>query len=337
MGAAADSIGVAIAAYGSGDVIAGCLDSLRQSDGPRLQVVIVDNASPDDTAGAIRAWADRNLDAAEFAEASVGDAPSGGAWLTLLRADANRGFAHATNRALEALMRDPALDLFWLLNPDGRAAPDAPMHFAEMAEKGPFALMGGRIVFDDRPDIVQTDGGRISQLTGRCISVNWSKHAGTASPPAGSSLDYVSGASCIASRAFIERAGLMPEDYFLYYEEVDWAMRRGDLPLVTVPEAVVRHIGGTSTGSAARTGPSSAFATYFNYRSRFRFIARHMPFALPLSIGWSLAKALGFALRGEWGLARAIMAGSFGGSPPGQVRERLGADALAFLKKRPPS
>ena len=45
-------------------------------------------------------------------------------------------------------------------------------------------------------------------------------------------MEYVSGASMLASRAFLENVGLMEESYFLYFEELDWALRaRGKFDL----------------------------------------------------------------------------------------------------------
>ncbi len=95
----------------------------------------------------------------------------------------------------------------------------------------------------------------------------------------------------VASRLFIEQAGLMVEDYFLYYEEVDWAFRRGDLPLRLVPDAVVYHHGGTVIGSGSLSRRATPFANYFNYRNRARFARRHMPLALPLLLAKAVLKA----------------------------------------------
>ena len=69
--------------------------------------------------------------------------------------------------------------------------------------------------------------------------------------PDPASLDFISGASMVASRAFIDQVGLMADDYFLYYEEIDWAARRGALPFRLCGDAIVYHHTGTSIGSAS--------------------------------------------------------------------------------------
>ena len=250
----------------------------------------------------------------------------------MLRAPVNGGFAYATNRALEVLLADPALDLFWVLNPDARAAPDAAAHYARAGADGNFALMGGRTLFAAHDNLVQTDGGRVSRFTGLCSSVNWNVPLAEAPLPDAASLDFITGANLVASRRFCDQAGLMREDYFLYYEEVDWAQRRGDLPLRFVPEAVVTHHGGTSIGTGSVGRRPSPFANYFNHRGRMRFMLRFNPLMLPVGVAYGMAKAAQLLLLGAGDEARALLAGMFGLGPPAQVRATLSPDAqrLAF-------
>lgn len=206
-----------------------------------------------------------------------------------MRAPVNGGFAFGSNRGLELLLGDPQLQLFWLLNPDCEVLPDTAAHFLASGREGGFSLMGGRTIYLTRPDAIQTDGGRVSRWTGVCESINAGRPlAGTQMQDA-ASVDFITGANCVASRQFIEQAGLMEEDYFLYYEEVDWAFRRGDLPLRQVPEAVIHHHGGTTTGTGTIDRSPSAFANYFNYRNLLRFVRRffhcrchwHLPMVWP--------------------------------------------------------
>jgi GT2 family glycosyltransferase len=62
-------------------------------------------------------------------------------------------------------------------------------------------------------------------------------------------LAWVCGASMLASAAFIREIGLMQEDYFLYYEEVDWLLRARRMGWETwyVPSTCVTHRWGAST------------------------------------------------------------------------------------------
>ena len=115
----------------------------------------------------------------------------------------------------------------------------------------------------------------------------------------------------------------MEEDYFLYYEEVDWATRRGDLPLRLCPDAIVHHHAGTSIGSATLRRGASAFASYFNHRARMRFLRRHRPVAVPTALAFALLRACALALRGSRDEATGALRGILGLRPPLEVLARL--------------
>lgn len=325
------AIGVAIVAFNSSDVIPACLDSLFASEGVRLRVAIADNASTDETVALVREWAALHP-AVSFAERAVSDANAPGAALTLLHSPVNGGYAHGVNLGLSHLLRDPELELFWVLNPDCEVDPDAARLYCEHGADGQFALMSGRTVYREGSGAIQTDGGRVHRWTGVCKSVNAGADPATATLPDPASLDYLTGANLVASRRFIERTGPMMEDYFLYYEEVDWAFRRGDLPLRLAPGATVYHHGGTTIGSGSVTRRATPFANYFNYRNRIRFVRRHRPVAVPIAMAYALAKAAQLTAQGARAEAGAVIAGTLGMAPPAAVRERIAPDArrLAF-------
>lgn len=65
-------------------------------------------------------------------------------------------------------------------------------------------------------------------------------------------IDYVVGASMLISKEFIEDIGLLSEEYFLYYEELDWVMRaKGKYIQAYATESIVYHKeGATIEGKA---------------------------------------------------------------------------------------
>lgn len=330
------ALGVAIVAFNSADVILPCLESLFASRGVALRAAVTDNASDDATVELVREWAGWRAasDAAfSFAELPAGSAAAPTATLTLLRSDCNGGYGYGVNAGLRLLMRDSALSLFWVLNPDCVVPAGTVAAYCRAGADGAFALMSGRTVYCEDPDRIQSDGGRVSRWTGVCSSVNAGRaRAGTAMPDA-ASLDYLTGGNVVASRRFIERAGLMPEDYFLYYEEVDWAMRRGDLPLRLAENAIVQHHVGTAIGSGTDSRRSSPLSNYFNFRNRIRFLRRHRPLSIPLALAHAAAKSAQLVFQGARAEAQAALAGAFGLPPPDAVRARIApgrARLLAF-------
>ena len=355
-------IGVVVVAYDGSDVIAGCLESLMAAQqawtaatGGRLRVVVVDNASQDDTVAAVHGWADgtRPFVAPEgglpfpmaprsrlpvLAEGGPERVPAPEADVTLLQSGANRGFAGGVNVGLAYFARDPEVAWFWVLNPDSMApAAGVAALGAYLADTPQFGMAGGRVIYLDRPETVQIEGGLLNRWTGVTGNYNLSKPV-TSPAPKIEELDFITGASVVASRGFYEATGPMQDDYFLYYEEVDWAMRRGDWALAYVPGFDVYHWGGTAIGSPIVGRPASPFSLYFKHRARIRFQSRYHPWALPAAWAYSLAQAVRTATvrkspEGGW----AILAASFGLPVPKSVSSRLRPDAAehAFCARRP--
>jgi GT2 family glycosyltransferase len=82
------------------------------------------------------------------------------------------------------------------------------------------------------------------------------------------------GAAMAASRAAIERVGLLDEELFAYVEDVDWSLRirRAGLAVVHVPAARVRHKGSGATG-----GRASTTNLYYDTRNTIVVCERHRP------------------------------------------------------------
>lgn len=329
-------LGVILVAYNSADVILDCLETLLAAAGDTaLRVVVVDNASTDGSGAAVADWAAGRGTYVPPADLPFPHVPVPKPLpegvLTVLAAGVNGGFAAGVNLGLAHLAADPAIDRFWILNPDSVVPPGTPAAFATH-DPGPFALMGGRVTYYDQPNMIQIDGGTLNRRTGVTGNLNLGRSIADISPPEASALDFVMGASMIASRAFYERAGPMPEEYFLYYEEVDWAMCRGNLPLAICPQARVYHRAGTAIGSPTLGRPASPFSLYFKHRGRMRFVRRHLPQSRITAWAYTLAKLAQYRLKGWKDEAQAVLAGARDAPPPPAIRARLSAEAarLAF-------
>lgn len=332
---AGSPLAVVICTFCSADVITACLDSLRATRGAAVRVAVCDNGSTDDTLAVVADWAAQND--VTLGHAKAGDQTSTEPdlpWLTLITSDRNLGFAGGVNFGLHWFLTRVEIDLFWVLNPDSQVeAGTAAAYAACAANAGPFALMGGRTRYLAAPGYIQSDGGRVRTGTGGvCMNVNQGLLPSEATPPASETLHFLSGANLVASRLFVETVGLMREDYFLYYEEIDWAFRRGALPLITCPEAVVHHHGGTVIGSGAVDRRPSAFANYFNYRNRMRFVARFAWYMLPVTYALSMAQLIKLALKGGVSEAVSGMRGLHALRPPADVAARIDPNVadLAF-------
>lgn len=344
-------IGVVVVTYRSSDVIVECLESLLASQGVTLKVVVVDNASPDGTVALIRDWASgaapyvrpansplpagppvtKPVALSEWVEADGAPPPDELGPLTLLHARLNRGYAGAVNMGLKALKG--RVDFYWVVNPDCAVPPQTAAAFAAWTRETPgFGLVGSPVLYYARPDTIQTAGGAVSRFTGNCRHRCPDQPLSALEGLSGEGLDWVTGANLVVSPAFLEKVGYMREDYFLYYEEVDWAFRRGGFPIDFLPHAPVYHHGGTSIGSGTMLRAASAFSDYLNYRNQTRFSRRFLS-ALPVgSYLYGLGKAVQLVLRGG-GLAGAwpIVAGALELPPPKVVAQRIDNPQVAAL------
>ena len=94
---------------------------------------------------------------------------------------------------------------------------------------------------------------------------------------------YAHGAAMMVKREVVEKAGLMPECYFLYYEELDWSMmiRRTGYDIWYEPACTIYHKESQSTGQ------NSPLRTYYITRNRLLFVQRNNPtFSRYLSYGY---------------------------------------------------
>ena len=137
----------------------------------------------------------------------------------------------------------------------------------------------------------------------------------------------------VASRRFYETVGPMTEDYFLYYEEVDWALRRGALPLAICPDARIYHHAGASIGSPTADRIASPFSIYFLYRARLRFMRRFFSKGVLSARLYALAKSVQLFCKGYRSEAQALRAAALRQTPPPDIRARLSPSAaeLAFV------
>ena len=83
---------------------------------------------------------------------------------------------------------------------------------------------------------------------------------------------YAHGAAMMVKRETIEKAGTMPECYFLYYEELDWSMmmRRAGYDIWYEPAATIYHKESQSTGQ------NSPLRTFYITRNRLLYVKRNV-------------------------------------------------------------
>lgn len=266
-----------------------CLESLLLLKHPHFRIVVCDNGSSDDSLQQIRNWAGRHdVHYVEYqrAEAEIGGFLAVDSVLTLIHNDENLGFAGGNNVGLRYAMARDTTDFYWLLNNDTVVEPDALNHLvARMKQQPDIGMCGSTVLFyHNRSRIQALGGGHYCRWIGLpwhygCF-VTWGREINQVRAEAW--MNYVEGASMLVSRQLLDEVGLLCEDYFLYFEEADWAIRaKGRFRLGYAQESIVYHKVGGSIGTSSNPAKMSFTSDHFNIRNRLLFTRRFYPAALP--------------------------------------------------------
>ncbi len=259
---------VSIVTYNSLNFLKECLRSILENlPGVAYEIIVVDNASGDGTAGFV---------SKNYPE------------VTLILNSRNIGFAAANNRAIEKSSSKYIL----LINSDCRVYKKSLDNLVEFMEKNPDAGIAG-------PKIINSDG--TIQLSCRRFPSIFNAAAHTIlgdvfpnnpfskkyklagiSRDNPSRVDWVSGSCMIIRRKALEDTGILDEKYFMYVEDVDicYRMWQKNWAVYYCPQAgAMHHIGGSAGSGRARKIKSSfrmqRSVFYFfwkNYRKNWRII-----------------------------------------------------------------
>ena len=243
--AEAGAVAVIIVNYGTAVLVIQAVESVlaREHGGRRVEVHVVDNASPGDDAAvlaaahAARGWADRGVTFHPEAE--------------------NHGFGRGNNIVLHKLAaREAPPEFVLLLNSDAWLENEAIDILARALEAAPEAAGAGAGILgeDGFPAVCAfrfpTMAGEVGRYIGVGAVERMLKTSRVALPPDHEGpVDWVAGASVMFRFKVLEKVGFFDPIYFLYFEEVDM-MRRMRLlghPMIYVRAAEVTHIAGVST------------------------------------------------------------------------------------------
>lgn len=263
-----------------------CLDSLHALDYPNHRIIVIDNASPDDSLARLKERLQANAN--EF---------------HLIESSQNLGFSGGNNLAIRTVLDETPVDsdaYIWLLNNDTTVAPDTLTPLIAEAQKTG-GISGSLLLYPD---------GRYQQVGTR---MNWWNGGSKGYPENlvrdGMTVETLSGASMLIPLKAIRQAGLMDESFFLYFEDGEVSLRyaQAGFPLTVSTQSKVYHT------ESATTGSKSLPTQYYFQRNRLRML---MMFANPLQKLTILAYAI-------FRLGRSIVKSRLGDDPERRVSARV--------------
>ena len=270
-------IAVIIVNWNAGALLGRCLKSLATQRRAPDRIVVVDNASNDESL--------------KLAEGELRG-------VQLIRLEENAGFARANNIAANAA-RDA--DMLALLNPDAFAEPEWLEALAAAAERAPdVAAFASQMRLDAAPHLLDGAGDSY-HVSGRAWR-NAHRAPLAAGPRRGVEVFAPCAAAALYRRSAFDEVGGFDERFFCYFEDVDlgFRLRLSGHRCVYVPGAVVRHV------SSALSGYRSDFAVYHGERNAVWTFVKNMPAPLfwrylPQHLLLNAASLLFYPLRGQGG------------------------------------
>jgi GT2 family glycosyltransferase len=222
--------------YGEQEDTLECLDSLRKLDYPNFEVLAIDN--------------DPNH--------RLGDLNFSYKITKLVNAE-NFGFAGGDNVGIKYALENGA-DYVLLLNNDTVIQPGFLKILVEAGEKDEKIGILGPMIYKLSTNEPHFAGGKINWL-----------YTGARHVPGAE--DYITGACFLIKRKVIEKIGLMPEEYFLYFEDAEWCLkaRRAGFSCKVVKEARIDH------AVSKNTREYSFSYIYYQYRNGLILAKRNAP------------------------------------------------------------
>jgi GT2 family glycosyltransferase len=251
-----------------------------------IEIIVVDNAS---TINPIPAWQNKYPN------------------VTFIRSETNLGFAGGNNLGIKAATGN----YLFLVNNDTEFTENLVETLVSTLDKNPkVGMVSPKIKYFDQQDMLQYAGYTpMNYYTARntCMGL-FEKDNGQYDHLTGKT-GFAHGAAMMVSREAIDKAGLMAENFFLYYEEMDWSdhIKHKGYEVWVNMQALIYHKESISVGK------KSALKEYFMNRNRILFTRRNanlfqrMVFYVHFTLIVSPRNILNYIKNGERAFAKQLL------------------------------
>lgn len=231
-------VSVIIVNYNTRELTKKALEALYDSSVLPEEIIVVDNNSSD---GSVEMIKNEFLD------------------VILIESKENLGFARANNSAIREKAAQPYV---WLLNSDTETGEDSLKELFDFMEKNQKVGAVEPLLVYPNGDL-QSVGGYFPSIgnvflylfpLSYFLSLNVKSKIKSIAlypqnlPEEGRGLDYVTGAAMFLRKKALDEAGLLGEDYFMYFEETDlcWRLKNKGWKVIAINTEPVRHVYGGS-------------------------------------------------------------------------------------------
>ncbi len=240
-------ISIVILTYNNEETIDSLLSSLVVLKS-EFEVIVVDNNSTDKTLAEVKKYN----------------------FVDLIENKKNLGFSAGNNVGIRYALQKGA-DVVFLFNPDTIVPKDFLKNFNKstklLFDKESVGIVGPKI-YDEKGKIWSI-GGKLDKKRYSTYLVGYGKDD-QHSRGLTSNINYVSGTGVFIKRGVFEKIGFLKEDYFLYYEDVDFCLRaiKAGFRLVVDKNISIIHKASSSVGE------NSPIMQYYMARNHMLFVER---------------------------------------------------------------
>lgn len=277
-------IGIVILNWNGWKDTINCLNSISSQIYSNIYITVIDNKSSDNSIQEILRWAKGNFLPNDLN--IVYDANSVNYFndkivkkFNLLINNSNLGYAGGNNSGIKLLMRH--VDYIWILNNDTELANEAIQQLVSYLQiNSDVGILGCTIAEYHNKEVVQCAGGAkyfpflaYGKYQLRGTNLNELLNSNYCSIR----LDYISGASMIVKCELFKQIGLLNEEYFLYFEEIDIANRckKAGYKINWCKECIVYHKEGGTLGSCNIMKKKSLTSEYYSNLSALKYTRKY--------------------------------------------------------------
>lgn len=248
-----------------------CLNSLLTLDYSNFEIIVVDNASIDDSVRQIKnAFPD----------------------ISLIKSKSNEGYGAGNELALQEALKKNA-DLFWVVNNDAVVFKDTLSTLVNAYQRHGEQIFGSIILDDMEDERIQFAGGFLINSAGELDKNSIynpfaeQKLSEVEDELQETWVSEVYGSSFLVPISLVRKHGFIDPSFFLYNEEVDYCYRlrkNHKIKTIIVPSSKIWH---KESQSFQKSKDMKYVSIYYRSRSDFRFMKAHNDFKFPTSAGLS--------------------------------------------------
>ncbi len=239
-------VSIIIPTWNGKELLETCLKSLKQQTFKDFEVIVVDNGSTDGTQEMIKKI---------YPKAVV------------LSFEKNKGFAPAVNEGIKNAQGDYLV----LLNNDTKMDKECLKYLVKATQKKNVGLVAAKMLNFYSPETIDSAGAYITSV-GHANGIGWKEKDGPAFNQA-QEVFLASGGGCLIKKEVIKKIGLFDEDYFAYFEDVDFSLRAQlqGFKIWYQPKAIIYHV---HKATSRRIQP---FTEYLQFRNMTMTIMKDFP------------------------------------------------------------